>query len=190
MALTSMTRQCGTPLPPMTKSKLYITHKDELAEWPDTQFDIDTAALETPDKGDKKRLGEAFDFTGAASGEGYWREYDILVDTGVLRTLLEGEVGGKGWRQRLDFFLQGNGPVENEQADDFLAYDGCMIAMIGLKTGDYAVLGDLENPVFIEEGEGNTTDRVGFSYTLYANTGLTPYFYDADTLGINTTPAV
>jgi hypothetical protein len=68
-------------------------------------------------KGDKRRLGEAFDFSTADAGFGYWREYDILVDTGQLRTLLEGEFGGQGFRQRLDFFLMGNGPIENENAD-------------------------------------------------------------------------
>jgi len=190
MALTDMLRQCGTPLPPMTKAKLYITDKDELAAWPDTQFAIDTAALDTPDKGDKKRLGEAFDFTGAGSGLGFWRQYDILVDTGILTIPLEGEIGGQGYRQRLECFMMGLGPVESEQADDFLAFSGCMIAMIGLKTGDYVVLGDLENPVFVETGEGTTNERVGFAYTFYSNTGLTPSFYDADTLGIDTTPEV
>lgn len=184
-----MLRSCGSPLPPGTKSKLYVTLKDELAAWPQTQEAITLDASGTPVKGDKKRLGEAFDFTGAGSGLGFWREYDILVDTGVLRTLLEGEIGGQGYRQRLDFFLLGNGPVENEQADDFLGNSGCMIAMIGLKAGQYAVLGDLDDPVFIETAEGGSGgDRVGFAYTLYANTGTTPYFYDADTLGIDTTP--
>lgn len=186
-----MLRTCGSPIPPGTKAKLYITLKDELAAWPDTEEAIKIADLETPVKGDKKRLGEAFDFTGAGSGLGFWREYDLLVDTGQLRTVLEGEIGGSGYRQRLDFFLLGNGPVENEQADDFLANSGCMIALIGMKASDnYAVLGDLENPVFIETAEGGSGgDRVGFAYTLYANTGKTPYFYDVSQFAINTTPA-
>lgn len=187
-----MLRQCGNPQPPGTRAKLYVTLKEELAEWPDTVAAIKLALAqpEVPAKGDTKRIGEAFSFAGAASGEGYWRDYDILVDTGELVSAMEGEQGGQGFRQRLNFFLLGNGPVENEQADDFLGFSGCMIAMIGLKTGEYVVLGNLEDPVFTEAADGGSGgDRVGFAYTLYANTGLTPLFYDADEFGINMTPA-
>jgi hypothetical protein len=193
MSLTSMIRTCGDPLPPGTKAKLYVTLKDELNGFPATVEALKLAMTPTPGvpvKGDKRRLGEAFDFSEAPSGFGYWREYDILVDTGQLRTLLEGEFGGQGFRQRLDFFLLGNSAIENENADDFVANGGCMIAMIGMKAkDDYAVLGDLENPVWVETAEGGSGgERVGFQYTFYANTGRTPYFYDSAEFGIDTTP--
>jgi len=184
MALTSMVRACGTQSVPGTKLVMYVAIISELAAtWPQT-----AAELGGTDKGDTKILGEAWDFSGAAAGAGYWRRYNVLVDTGQLRTLLEGEIGGNGYRQRLDVFLQGNGPVENEQADDFLGYSGCVIVMIGTKEGNYPVLGDLENPVFVESAEGGSGgDRAGFQYTFYANTGKTPQFYDVS-LGIDETP--
>lgn len=181
-----MTKSCGTIIAPGTKLVMFMTPISELAAtWPQTD-----AELGGTDKGDTKILGEAWDFSGAAVGAGYWRRYNVLVDTGQLRTIIEGEIGGQGYRQRLDVFMQGNGPVENEQADDFLAYSGCCIVMIGTKEGYYPVLGDLENPVFIEAAEGGSGgDRAGFQYTFYANTGKTPQFYDV-TLGIDETPNV
>ena len=182
--LKNLTRVCGQQLPPGTKAKLYLIPKDELTAWPATVADGGGVAA-----GDTKRLDEAFAMVTTA-GKGFWRTLDILVDTGQLREVLEGEIGGQSIRQRVDFFVLGNGAEQNEYVDCMLANSGCLIVMIPTKAGNYHVMGDLENPVYVEAIEGGSGgDRVGFQYTLYSNTGSTTYLYDADTLGIDPTPA-
>lgn len=179
----NLTRSCGSPLPPGTKLKLYVIPKDEITAWPQTEAEANAGT----DLGDKKTLAEAFTYT-TDVGKGFWRAVDILVDTGNLRNVMEGEFGGQGYRQRLDFFIQGNGAPELEWADDMLACSGCLIAMIEDKAGNRHVLGDLDNPVFLEAAEGGSGgDRVGYQYTLYANTGKMPYIYGS-ALAINLTP--
>ena len=185
--ITSLTRTCGQSIPPGTKLRAYFTLKDELTGWPDTAEDNGGT-----DQGDSKILDEAFDFSGAASGKGYWRQLDILVDTGAVRDTLEGEIGGQGYVNRFDFFVLGAGAPQREFADLVASNAGCLIFMVPDKAGNYLVLGNPDNPVFVESAEGGTGakngDRVGFQYTLYANTGYTTMLYDATTYGIDTTP--
>lgn len=194
MALTNLVRNCGSQLPPGTELDLYFTLEEELVAFPDTQFKVTTDASGTPVAGDKKRIGAAFDFTGAGSGLGYWRKVKILVDTGQVRDIIEGEIGGLTVRSRLDFFIQGMNAEALEWGDDLMAYSGCIIAMIPLKGGENVVLGNKKNPCFVETGEGGsgtgTGDRVGHQYTLVTNTGFMPMLYDADTLGIDIIPEV
>lgn len=185
MALKNLTRTCGKAIPPGTKTKLYLIPVDEIVSWPAT-----AAAGGGTAQGDTKILDEAWDLV-VVVGKGFWRTVDILVDTGNLREIMEGEFGGQGIRQRLDFFVLGNGAAQQEWADDMLAFSGCLIAMIPTKAGDYHVLGDLDNPVFLEALEGGSGgDRVGYAYTLYANTGFTTSIYDAATHGVDVTPYV
>ncbi len=189
MPLNDLVSQCGNQRPPGVEVTIYFTLDHELASFPLTQEAITLALPGTPVAGDKKRLGEAFDFTGAASGEGYFRRVKILVDSGNIRNTIEGEIGGQGNRQRLDFFIEGMEAEALEWGDDLLGYSGCLIPLIPIKAGQYVVLGDKKNPCFLEAGEGGSGgDKVGHSYTLYANTGFMPYLYDADTLGIDITP--
>lgn len=183
--LSNLTKACGSQLPPGTKQKLYLVPVAELTEWPDT---MDVTGNGTGAAGESKILDEEWSFV-TTQDLGFWRTIDILVDSGDLRNVMEGEIGGQGYRQRLDFFVLGNNSREVEFADCLLANSGCMIAMVPDKAGNYHVLGDLDNPVYIEAAEGGTGgDRVGFQYTLYANTGKTTYIYNADDHGINVTP--
>jgi len=185
--LQSLTRACGQSIPPGTKLRAYFTLKDELTGWPQTREDLGGT-----DQGDSKILDEPFDFSGAAVGKGYWRSVDILVDTGNLQDTLEGEIGGQGFVNRLNFFILGAGAPQLEFADCVAANAGCMIWMIPDKKGNHRVFGEPDNPVFVEALDGGTGtvngDRVGFQYTLYANTGYTAPIYDADTHGVDTTP--
>lgn len=189
MALKNLTRACGSQLPPGTELDLYFTLEEELAAWPQTEAEGGGTA-----QGDTKRIAEAFDFTGAGTDLGFWRKAKILVDTGNVRDLIEGEVGGLTVRSRLDFFIQGMNAEALEWGDNLMSYSGCIIAMIPLKGGEHVVLGNQQNPCFVEAGEGGsgagTGDRVGHQYTLVCNTGFMPLLYDADTLGIDITPEV
>lgn len=185
--IQSLTRVCGQSIPPGTKLRAYFTLKDELTGFPQTREDLGGTA-----QGDSKILDEPFDFSGAPVGKGFWRELDILVDTGSEVDTLEGEIGGQGYVQRLSYFILGAGAPQREFADLVAANAGCLIFMIQDKAGNYIVVGDPDNPVFIEAAEigtgTQTGDRVGGQYTMYANTGVTAPLYDATTHGIDTTP--
>jgi|GEM_PF-3268987 len=189
MPLNDLVGQCGQQRPPGTEALLYFTLDHELSAFPQTQYALTLAAAGDPVPGDKKRLGEPFDFSAAPSGAGFFRRVKILLDTGQLRNAIEGEVGGQAVRQRVDFFIPGMEAEALEWGDDLLGYSGCLIPLIPLKAGQYIVMGDLNNPCFVESGEGGSGgDRVGHQYTLVCNTGFMPYVYDADTHGIDITP--
>jgi hypothetical protein len=184
-SLVKLTRSCGSNIIPGTKAKLYLTTIDELDGWPQTEAEANSGT----ELGDKKKLAEAFTF----QTDGLWREYDILVDTGAVQDTLEGEVGGQAFVTRLPFFIQGDAEQQRELADLIAANSGCMIGLINPKGSSSArVVGDLDNPCFVESIDGGTGtapgDRVGFQYTIYANTGKTALVYPVS-LGISTTAA-
>jgi len=178
--LRAITRSCGSPVPPGVKQTIYLIPKDEISVFP--------AVEGTTTAGDTKRLSAAFTMV-TTVGKGYWRSIDILVNSGNHRNTLAGEIGGQKIEQRFDFVVLGNGPVQAEFVDTLLCQSGCLIALIPAKDGNYIVMGDKDNPAYLEAVEGGTGgDRSGHTFTLYADTGYTPYYYDiAD--GIDITPA-
>lgn len=186
MALLTLTKACGTQKIPGTKTTLFIALTPEITAFPQTE-----AELGGTDQGDTKLLNEPFDFSGAATGLGYWRSCPVLVNTGNVRNTKEGEIGGSKSVQRLDVFIPDNSDSAREFIDCLIANDGCLIPGIEDKGGIFHVLGDLENPAYVEASEGGTGgDRVGYAVTFYADNGLTNYSYDAATHGIDTTPNV
>lgn len=182
--LASLAATCGTSVPPGTKEKRYWTPISELTGWPATR-----AAGGGTNQGDTFILDEAFDFSGAGVGFGFWRNVSaIVVDTGELTNNLEGPIGGQGYRQRDTFFIKGNGPEVLEWINELVACSGCAVWLVPTKDGNYHVLGDPDNPVYVEVVEGGSGgERVGYQVTLYANTGKPTYIYDAATHGIDET---
>ena len=189
MALIDMLRVCGTSNLPGTKTTLYYAPKGEFTGWPATKADN----LGT-DPGDTKILDEPFDFTGAPAGSGYWRRADILIDTGAVNHVLEGELGGRGYKNSLPFFILGTDAEQLEFADELVRYDGCLIAMIEDRNGKMRVLGTTGVPAQVESAEGGTGlktgDRRGIAYVLMDSTGATSPIYDHDTHGIEITPNI
>ena len=175
----TLTRACGNANLPGTQAKLYLIPKEEILAWPTVGAGSEYGAAKT--------LTTAWSLV-TTSGKGYWRELDILVDSGVIRIALEGNVGSKFYRNMVDFFIQGLQKEQLQLADDLAACSGCLIGMIALKGGTTIVLGDLSNPLFLEAAEGGATnEEVGLKYTLMCNTGLTPMIYNSG-LAIDTTP--
>jgi len=178
--LRELTRTCGQPIPPGVKQTIYLIPAEEITTFPDVEG--------TTLAGDTKRLDGAFVMS-TTVGKGYWRAITVLVNSGNHRNTLAGEIGGQKIEQRFDFFVQGNGPEQAEMVDTLLCQSGCLIALIPAKDGNYLVMGDKENPVYVEAVEGGTGgDRNGHQFTLLADTGYTPYYYDAATNGIDVTP--
>jgi hypothetical protein len=186
--LLSLTKQCGTQLPPGAKLKAYWIPISELDGWPETRAELTQG---TPAQGDTKILDEPFDFVDTV-GKGFWRELSaILVDTPSVTNNLEGQIGGQGYRQRYNFFIPLNNAPALEWLDCLVANSGCTVWMVPTKDGNYHVIGDPDNGVFVEVVEGGTgtsEDRLGYNVTIYANTGYTTLLYDADEHGINLTP--
>lgn len=181
--LKSLTRTCGNPLPTGTKGRLYLIPKAELTGMPATKADNGGTAA-----GDGKIYDEPWPMV-ATSGLGYWRIVDILIKTGQLREDGEGEIGFQRIGNRLDFFVVDNGPAQQEGLDTMIAFSGCLIAMVETKAGRYHVVGNIDDPCYVESVSGGATDaRVGYAYVLYADTGVSSMIYDAATHGIDITP--
>lgn len=179
--LSSLKKICGKKKAKGVKTRVYYTVAGELNGYPDS----------LPDgvQGNSQRLDGAFDFSNAPSGAGYWRELDILVDTGDVLINIEGEVGGQEHKNSFKFFVEGTDAPQLEFSALMTQYSGCLLWLVPGKNGLYYVVGDIDSPAFVEAGEGGTGgDKNGMSYTVYAKTGLPPMLYDAETNGIDITP--
>jgi hypothetical protein len=187
--LLTVSRPCGTVEPKGTKTTLYVTVKGELTGWPQTREEVVLAASGTPAQGDSKILDEAFDFSAAATGKGFWRSAPFLQNTGAVTNRGQGDLGGRSMENEIVGFVPGNNSATKEFIDCLLAYDGCLIGMLLDKSGRCQVAGHPDEPLQVEIQEGGTGgDRVGYSIRLYCDTGVTNMEYDADTHGIDTTP--
>lgn len=184
---------CGKPNIPGTKTKLRITCSCDLPDgMPLTRKEVVLAAAGTPAQGDSKIYDEPFNFANAPAGEGYWREYDILVDTGSLNAALEGEVGGQGFMSQIPFFVIGMDAAQLEFADEVVAHSSCMIVSIESRDGTAYVIGRHDNPVIVESADlslgQKNGDRKGGAYVLKSSEGFAPMIYDAATHGFDITP--
>lgn len=188
----TLTRQCGKNEPPGTLEIGYLTYISELADFPRTLAAIKLATTPTPlvpAVGDTKILGEAFDFTGAPSGTGYWRTFPILINTGQVMNVEEGEIGGKTMMNDASFFIPGNDAITKEAVECLRSGSGCCVIMIPDKNKRYQVVGNPDAPCYfdIAEPSGTGGERVGYAIRAYADTGAIYPEYDA-TLGIDITP--
>lgn len=168
-----------------------MTYNAEYAATPQTRYDIAEAASPgSAAQGDTKILDEPWDFSAAAAGEGFWRSFPILIGTGEVVNVEEGEIGGKSMTQEANFFIPGNGPVEKEAVERLRAASGCATCMIPDKQKRYQVVGDKENPCYfdITEPGGTGGARVGYQVRAYSDAGKINLEYDADTHGIDITP--
>ena len=111
-----ITKTCGTLTPPGTKLVLYLIPKDEILAWPT----VGSGAY-----GNAKTLTTAWSLVDTVD-KGYWRRADILVNSGNLKVGMEGEIGGQGWKQRLEFFVEQMGKDKLQFADDILACSGLL----------------------------------------------------------------
>lgn len=182
MALSNLIEQCGTKAPPGVEVDMYVTCSCELNGFP--------ALTGTGEDGDV-RLSEAFDFTGADPGEGYFRQYTAVVDKNGFSMGFEGEVGSEALFANAAFYIKGTDSTRAQFANDIIQGSGCLVILMKPRTSDdYVVIGSVAVPAFIESLDFNsgqkTGDSNGAAYSIRANS--TVYYYAAS-LGVNTTPA-
>jgi hypothetical protein len=181
-------------LTPGTKTKLRIAPlKDLNGTYPRTVAEIKIENSETPLPGDTMRLGEPFDFSGAPVDEGFWREFDIVVDSGNMLASLQGDPGaGQSWSNTLPFYLAGTNAERLEFASLLSSCCEGFAAMIPDKNDVHYTIGEPGLPVFVQSAElslGQTTgDRKGGEYTLVQSAGQPFKIYDAATHGIDVEP--
>lgn len=178
MSLKALSQPCGKKRITGTTTTIQYVGVDDIQTFPRSKYEINkdvngyTAAL-----GDTKLLTESFLFE---AGKG-WLDIDILVDSGNYASLINGEIGGQGYRNELPFKIDGSNPKHNEFVDCLIQHSGCMIFRVKSKSGYELILGTLENPVYVETISGDLTAILGFEYQLYCNTGLTAPIYQPDT---------
>lgn len=187
----TFTRDCGKNEAAGTMEIGYLTYVDELDAMPQTRYDIAEAA--TPGSalpGDTKILDEPWAFTGAAAGLGYWRSFPILINTGEVVNVEEGEIGGKTMSNDANYFIPGNDSVVKEAVERQRAGSGCCIIMVPDKQKRYQVVGSIDQPAYfdITEPGGTGGARVGYAVRAYSDAGSINPEYDADTHGIDITP--
>ena len=184
-------KNCG--LTPGAKTKLRIAPLSDFNGWPQTRAEVVLAAAGIPAQGDTMILDEPFDFSTAPTGEGYWREYDIVVDSGDLTASLQGEPGaGQSFQNQLPFYLSGTSAERLEFANTIKNCCEGFAAMIVDKDDTHYVIGEPGLPVFpvtIEVGLGKASgDKKGGDYVLQQSSGTTFKIYDAATHGVDVTP--
>jgi hypothetical protein len=116
------------------------------------------------------------DFTLAANKR--WSEIDSLVNTGDVIDSLQGEIGGQYIRNSFVVFIDNYDAEGRAFADELLANSGCLICLVpSKKTGEVNIVGDLNNPCFVEQLTGGVggveTTKRGIALRVYADTGYT-----------------
>lgn len=177
---------------PGNKVDIYYSPIGEHTGRPQTVAELNSATPENIVQGDTMRLGEPFDFTGAASGLGYWRKLTCILDTAKIEAILQGEVGSYSFDNMIDFEVSG---VAAEQLEFAVALKNCcegFTFMVPTKDGEHLVIGEPGLPVFpvsntLSTGAGSGDKKAGV-YQLKVNSSVPFYHYDAATHGIEITP--
>jgi hypothetical protein len=163
MPLGNLIKQCGNGQVPGVKQRWYYAIKGDI-----TTFATATGGS---NYGDDKVLDQAFTL---AAGK-KWFEIDVLVNSGDVVDTIVGETGGRGVENGIPFFVPDYAKEQRKFLDDMVTYDGCLIFMVPSKAGQLSVVGDLENPCFVETGVGGVggaeTTKVGVALRLKAATG-------------------
>jgi hypothetical protein len=178
--LKLLTQMCGEDTPPGTRAWLYLIPAEEITTFPVTV--LDATPLST-DPGAAVTLNAAFTLS-TAVGKGYWRKYDILVDSGIVNVNTVGEKGALSFQNDVSFFLIGT-KAEKLAFAQCLA-NQCLVAMIQTRedTTGLLVLGRNNDPIKVKEIKMTTGakagDKTGGAYMLEDSTGRVPYVYPSN----------
>jgi hypothetical protein len=137
-------------------------------------------------EGDYVRATDTFDFTGAATGKGYWRAFPILIDKGSYNLEAVGGKGSKQWKESFTFQIQGLDPAQLEFATRMLNIPSAWL--VTDKNGKIHVVGRKNEAAFVDTSTGGTGDgpegERGLTVTVMAYTSR-PMIYEG---AIDVTP--
>lgn len=175
--LKILTEKCGANTPPGTKAKLRLIPTEEVTGYPQTLIQT-TPASTTP--GADVILDEAW-VMAAGAGKGYWREYDILIDSGAVNIDSAGEKGALSFSSSLAFHLVGTKAERLSFAQNVA--NCCLYAMIQTREDDdnLLVFGKKDDAAKISEIKITTGakagDKPGGAYVLQDSSGKVPFLY-------------
>lgn len=112
------------------------------------------AYVSTTAEGDYVRATASFDFTGAASGLGYWRAFPILIDKGSYSLTAVGGKGSKQWKEAFTFVLQGLNSQQLEFATRMLNIPSVWLCTD--KNSVVHVIGRKDEAAFVDTSEATT----------------------------------
>ena len=182
MSLRSLNKVCGKNHIKGLPIQLEYAGLEDIQLFPRTKLELEASnTAYTPAAGDSKRLAEEFLFVPGKN----WLSINILVNSGDIQDLVEGEVGGQGVMNKLLFTIEGSNPQHNEFVDCLLTNNGCMIFKVPTQDGQTIILGTRLNPAYAEQINGELSNIVGFNYSLFAETGLTVLFYEPEPFYFN-----
>jgi hypothetical protein len=144
-ALTAV--PCGDNTPG-TKQVGYMVPASEVTAMPDY---VGTSA-----EGDYVRATEDFDFSGAATGKGFWRSFPMLINKNSYSVTAQGGIGSKGWKETFTFVLAGINAQQLEFVTRMLNIPGLFLCTD--KVGKVHVIGRKDDPAYVETVEGTTGD--------------------------------
>lgn len=184
MALSNFVSDCNVVNVGGTEMEIYFTCSSELKNDPRSRSEMPSP---TGVAGETNEIGENYDFTGAPTGEGFWRKMTIIADTGMIET----KGGTKDGTTKIDntfkFKLKGFGKVEKEFAEKLTGCCG-LVMIIPDKTGVVHELGRKKSPATVPSFNGGTGgDFRGFDYEVMAS-GRTPRTINLTTFSLDLTP--
>ena len=184
--LKSLTKNCGENVPPGTRAEIFLIPAHELVSQPQTRAEGGGTAA-----GDTMILDEPFEFI-TDTGLGYFRKYNIIVDSAEAKDTLVGEVGGRSWENMVSFSIAGTDAEQLEFAS--CVANACLVAVIVDRTDKGRVFGQYNDPCHIDSIEITTGlkagDKHGGAYVIKNSSGRPAFIYDVATHGLNETPNV
>lgn len=140
--------------------------------------------------GDSVTLDGGFTLT-TDTGTGYWRRYDLEPDTGRVAAALVGENRATAFEQMADGYLAGTDSICKEALQNFVGKG--IIAISPDRNGIYHVTGDLDNPAYLQTGDGfdtktTITELAGSAFSFKSMSPRISPTYDIVANPLNLTP--
>ncbi len=147
---------------PGVQSTIYLVPASEITTFP--------AVLGTTGAGDTVTLSGNIDFTGQATGLGYFRTVPGVLETGMIEEKSTGELGSKGIETTFKFRVNGMNAAQKEWHKKLINVP--LVAIVIDKVGVRHVIGTKDDPAFVQETSGGTGAKLGdvrgIEYTLRA----------------------
>ncbi len=144
--IAALTATPCTSNPPGIKQTGYIVPVEEITAMP--------AYVGTSGAGDYVTATADFDFTGAATGAGYWRAFPILIDKGSYTITAVGGKGSKQFKETFTFVIQGADAEQIEFVTRLLNIPAAFLCTD--KNSVVHVIGRKDEAAFVETVEGGT----------------------------------